>query len=234
MKTRLRRARHAGTALVIPEGLPRASQPSAVSDDDDLAEIDDAWRQEAAATGAPVLDWWLARRAGLTELEAAELSALGARALLAGAVAARSGVATLSELKDAGLAKAVDLYAYVVRRDDGLGHEAALLLAGPGTKGFDACAQRYGNADTLAGLAEMPLSDYAALRRFATHDQALDAHKKDILPSGYLLAASAGASHDEIVAAASEIGDLWAYSKARHLGASHDAALAQVVATRSR
>jgi len=187
--------------------------------------------EEAAAFGAVPEAWWVARRAGASIELAGALSHHGAGALLAGAMALRLRRATAEELVAA--VEVCAPLAYLVGRDDGLSHEAAMAAASSDLGAFVAAASRWGQAEALAALgAGVAPADYGTYRRFAAHEQALAAHRAGASPADYALAASSGASHDEVMEALIAGADLWVYAKRRNLGAPH--AEAVVAARRTR
>ena len=216
--------RHAGDSFSVPPPdplydslvAPPAAPLASLAVPAEMAE-------EAAEARAPAEAWWLARSAGATLEQARDLASCGERALLTAAIATRLGLASCEEVADA--AGSVDPFAYLTTREAGFAHDEALLVATGDAVAFTAIATRFGRSEALAALAAgMAPADYAAFRRFADHDQALQAHGAGVAATDYVLAASSGASHDEVLDAVAKRVDLWAYARRRNLGSTHDEA----------
>ena len=215
------RPRHAGNSFAVPPpeplydslAAPPASPPS------DLA-VPAGMAEEAAEARAPTEAWWLARSAGASPGQARDLASCGERALLTAAIAARLGLAGCEEV--AAAARSVDPFAYLTTREAGFAHDEALLVAAGDAAAFAAVAARFGRSEALGALgAGVAPADYAAFRRFADHEQALEAHRAGVAATDYVLSASSGASHDEVLDAVAKRVDLWAYARRRNLGSTH-------------
>lgn len=212
---------HAGDSFLVPPPdplydslvAPSAAPLTSLAVPADIAE-------EAAEAGAPAEAWWLTRSAGASLSQAQGLAPYGERALLAAAIAAHLELASCEEV--AAAARSVDPFAYLTTREAGFGHDEALLVAMSDAPAFAAVATRFGRSEALGALAAgMAPADYAAFRRFTGHNQALEAHQAGVAATDYVLAASSGASHDEVLDAVAKRVDLWAYARRRNLGSTH-------------
>lgn len=212
-------------AVPPPDLVVREERPTRAPEVEfDLDGVPAEMVAEARERGLPVADWWLARSAGADIAQAEALAASAPNALLLGTVAAWAKVATWGDIVEA--THEMPLPGYLLARDMGLSHDGAVLGATTDLAALEAASNRFGQAEVLEALrAGLAPADYAAFRRHAAHSEAMEAHAAMVTPRDYLLVASSGASHGEILGAVASGGDLWAYARRRTLGEAHSVAI---------
>lgn len=212
------------TAIV--NRLPEPSLPDDKDDEatveekaDDTSFIPDDMAAEARERGAPAISWWLARSAGINLDTASRLAAVGEEALLASVIAVRQKLATAEEVAEASARTAS--FAYLLARSSQLSHSEALRVSDVQVdiRLIEAVVAKFGSQDALSALdAGIKPEDYALYRRVASHAQAMEAASLGISAHDYVLAAGAGAAHDEIVETVRSGLDLWDYARRKTLG----------------